>query len=99
MGRGHVYWNVGDVWLFFRETRAVAGSSQLWVDIADARRVMARGPAIDRGDLVTWSNVTRDELERLAAVTTPDEVDSYRVELDELPSDIGPCSLCYPGNP
>jgi hypothetical protein len=93
------FWNVGDVWLFSTATRAVVGSSQIWIDIADVRRLFARPPAVDRGDLVTWSNVTRGELEGLVAATNPDELDTYRAELDKLPFDLGRCSLCYPGNP
>jgi hypothetical protein len=92
-------WGVGEVWLFSRETRAIAGEFQIWLAVDEARRLLVRPPAIERGDFVSWSNVTRGEFERLIAAAEPDDVDSYRRCIDKLPFHLGPCSLCYPGFP
>lgn len=90
--------NFGNVWLFSRETRAVAGILELWIDLADARRLLARPAAVDRADFVTWSNVTRAELDLLAKAADPDDLNHYAATFDELPFHLGPCSLCYAGN-
>jgi hypothetical protein len=47
-------------------TRSVALQMTQPAPIGLIRKVMARSPAIDRPDLISWGNVTRVELEELA---------------------------------
>lgn len=95
----HADWSVGELWVISSQTRALAGSAQLWIGVDDARRLLARPPAVDRDDLVTWSNVTREDLERLLDGVLPEDVAEYRALIDELALDAGRCSLSYPGYP